>query len=203
VLAPVWGRGASKEVSRTPTIFRKFETAASELQAPLARLTTIEGNIALQIGDVRAKISKELCEREARSGSCLVVFDYLQRAAMAQGYTEARYNVSSLAGQLRDLANHFESPVLALSSQNRASGYTSTNLASLKESGDLEYTADTVMFLKEGEHHAVAPGRAVDLTVGKQRFGPVGDSLHLIFRPDIGVFREKETQQKCSSAAAT
>ena len=36
---------------------------------------------------------------------------------------------------------------------------------------------------------------------GNLRFGPVGASVPLIFRPDIGVFREEETQRKCSAAA--
>jgi hypothetical protein len=44
--------------------------------------------------------------------------------------------------------------VLALSSQNRASGYTSTNRDSLKESGDLEYTADTVILLNKSDRGA-------------------------------------------------
>ena len=91
--------------------------------------------------------------------------------------------------------------MLALSSQNRASGYTSTNRDSLKESGDLEYTADTVILLNKSDRGATPPAVAVELTVSKQRFGPVGASVPLIFRPDIGVFREEETQRKCSTAA--
>ena len=176
-----------------------FRTAASELQPVLGRLVTIEGSTSLQMGEVRAKILK--AGRSSGTGGCLVVFDYLQRAAVTQGYAEIRRNVSSLAGQLRDLANYLQSPVLALSSQNRASGYTSTNLDSLKESGDLEYTADTVILLNKSDRGATPPAVAVELTVSKQRFGPVGASLPLIFRPDIGVFREEETQRKCSTAA--
>jgi replicative DNA helicase len=178
----------------------RFRAAASELKEALARLVIIEGSTSLQIGEVRAKILKVL--RRSDTGACLVVFDYLQRAAMAQGYSEIRRNVSSLAGQLRDLANHLQSPILALSSQNRARGYASRDNDSLKESGDLEYTGDMVMFLNKSDRGATPPAVAVEVTVSKQRFGPVDASVPLIFRPDIGVFREEETQRKCSTAAS-
>jgi replicative DNA helicase len=173
-----------------------FKTAASELQPVMQGLITIGGNTSLQMGEVRAKIVKTR-RSSIEHPSCLVILDYLQRAAMTQGYEETRRNVSSLVGQLRDLANYLQSPVLALSSQNRAKGYASRDLDSFKESGEIEYTGDTAMFLNSSERSAVPPGVAVELTVKKQRFGPLG-SVQLIFRPDIGVFRDEE---KYSTAA--
>ncbi len=63
-------------------------------------------------------------------------------------------------------------------------------LDSLKESGDLEYTADAVLFLTQAkESQATPPARAVDLTLAKNRNGDIG-KVELIFRPDIGDFRE-------------
>jgi replicative DNA helicase len=86
--------------------------------------------------------------------------------------------------------------VVALASQNRAQGHYGNGkglaaLDSLKESGDLEYTADVVLFLTEsGERTALAPARAVDLTVAKNRHGDTG-RVPLIFRPDLGILREE------------
>jgi replicative DNA helicase len=90
------------------------------------------------------------------------------------------------------------SPVLALSSQNRAQGNYghgkgAAALDSLKESGDLEYAADAVLFLTAAdatEQHVVPPARAVDLTIAKHRHGEIG-AVSLIFRPDIGTIREE------------
>jgi replicative DNA helicase len=172
----------------------RFRLAASELQVALALLVIIEGTVSLRMGDIRAKILKVL--HESGSTTCLVVVDYLQRAAMAQGYTEMRHNVSSLVTHLRDLANYLRSPVLALSSQNRASGYNSRDLESLKESGELEYTGDTVLFLNKDDRGAIPPARSIELTVKKQRFGPEEEKVPLIFRPDIGVFREEASQRQ-------
>jgi replicative DNA helicase len=48
-----------------------------------------------------------------------------------------------------------------------------------------------VLFLTEsGERTALAPARAVDLTVAKNRHGDTG-RVALIFRPDLGILREE------------
>jgi replicative DNA helicase len=176
---------------------RKFRAASRELEPMiLPRLSIIQGSMSLQLTEVRAKVIDTL--RTQNANTCLVIFDYLQRAAPALGQNEMRTNVSALAGHLRDLANHLGCPVLALSSLNRAqgnygSGRGSANLDSLKESGDLEYGADVVMFLQTSEQRQPndAQVRALDLTISKNRFGPLG-SVALIFRAHIGDFREEE-----------
>jgi replicative DNA helicase len=62
----------------------------------------------------------------------------------------------------------------------------------LKESGDLEYSADSVLFLHPSEQRSVTdPARAIDLTISKNRFGSLG-KVSLIFRPDLGLFGEEE-----------
>ena len=85
---------------------------------------------------------------------------------------------------------------LALASQNRSAGNYGNGkgtaaLDSLKESGDLEYAADVVLFLTDApERGATPPARAVELTVAKNRHGETG-KLGLIFRPDLGIMREE------------
>ena len=107
-----------------------------------------------------------------------------------------RERVELLGGALRELAARLHSPVLALASQNRAQGHYGNGkgtaaLDSLKESGDLEYMADVVLFLTETlERQSRPPARAVDLTIAKNRHGDIGKLL-LIFRPDLGTLREE------------
>ena len=86
--------------------------------------------------------------------------------------------------------------MLALASQNRSAGHYGNGkgtaaLDSLKESGDLEYAADVVLFLTEAqERSATLPARAMELTVAKNRQGDTG-KVGLIFRPDLGIMREE------------
>ncbi|MDB5081096.1 MAG: hypothetical protein JWP00_3020 [Chloroflexi bacterium] len=168
--------------------------AALELQPVFEKLAIIEGTSKLTVSQVRGKALQALARHKARR--CLIVFDYLQRAAHTAGYDQLRYNVSAMAGELRDLANRLGSPVLAISSQNRSGGDYgkgggSATLDSLKESGDLEYSADAVMFLRLSDKRQVAPpARAVDLVLAKNRFGDTG-MVPLVFRPDLGDLREE------------
>jgi replicative DNA helicase len=169
----------------------KLESVAREHASVLERIHVIEGDSRLRIGGVEAALR----ERAAGAVPGLVVFDYLQRAAHGLGYDQLRQNVSLMTGELRELSMRLDCPLIAISSQNRAQGdYGSGGsgaLDSLKESGDLEYGADTVSLLYTPKDSGAAPpAREIELKVAKNRFGATG-SLRLIFRPDTGIFREK------------
>jgi replicative DNA helicase len=172
--------------------------AAEDWQCVAARLAFIEGSGRLTVAQVRAKALHAM--HRHRATQCLVVIDYLQLWAKAaqelRGLTSVRERVETLGADLRQLALRLASPVLALASQNRAQGHYGEGggaaaLDSLKESGDLEYQADVVLFLTENRQRlATPPARAVDLTVAKHRYGDIG-KIELIFRPDIGTLREE------------
>jgi len=158
----------------------------------LARLSFIEGDSRLRSSAVEEQM-RSLMGPHSQPG--LIVFDYLQRAAHGLGYDQLRQNVSLLSGELRDLSLRLNCAVIAISSQNRSSGDYgrggTAQLDSLKESGDLEYSADTVTLLTVPvEANPVPPTRELELKLAKNRFGSVG-SLRVIFRPDTGTFREK------------
>jgi replicative DNA helicase len=100
----------------------------------------------------------------------LIVVDYLQLWAKVaeewRGVPLVRERVEMLGGALRELALHLQSPVVTLSSQNRAQGNYGNGkgtaaLDSLKESGDLEYTADTVLFMTEAHERIATPQHAL------------------------------------------
>jgi replicative DNA helicase len=189
-----WARIPPSSVERGFADQSSLRQAAKEIRPVLASLALIEGNSRVTVAQIRAKALQVLARHKTKR--CLLVFDYLQRAAQNQGHEQLRYGVSSLAGELRELANRLDSPVLVISSQNRSSGDYgkgggSASLDSLKESGDLEYAADVVMFLRESDkRHPVHPAVAMDLVVAKNRFGAKG-LVPLIFRPDVGEMREE------------
>ncbi len=165
------------------------EAAMREHGPALARLHVLEGTGRLTVGQVKARALAIMARHDA--GRCLVVLDYLQRwAGGRREYTEFRHVVSGLVSELRELALRLDSPVLCISSQNRP-GQDGANLTSFKESGDLEYSADTAMFLVDApERTAVSPARAVDLKIQKNRYGDTG-KVALIFRADLGVMHEE------------
>jgi replicative DNA helicase len=173
--------------------------AAAEAWEPIAqRLAVVEGSSQLTVAQVRAQARRAM--RQHQCERCLIVVDYLQLWAKVaedlRGNFSVRERVDMLGGLLRELALGLHSPVLALASQNRSAGNYgngkgTTALDSLKESGDLEYAADVVLFLTEGQERlATPPARAVDLTVAKNRHGDTG-KIGLIFRPDLGTMHQE------------
>jgi replicative DNA helicase len=187
-----------RDVQRGYADLAKLRVAA-EAWAPMAqRLAVVEGSSQLTVAQVRAQARRAMRQHQAEH--CLVVVDYLQLWAKVaedlRGNFSVRERVDMLGGLLRELALSLHSPVLALASQNRSAGNYGTGkgsaaLDSLKESGDLEYAADVVLFLTEAqERMATPPARAVELTVAKNRHGDTG-KVGLIFRPDLGTMREE------------
>ena len=166
----------------------EVERAMRQYGPELAPFHIIEGSARLTVGQVRGKALQLMAKHKAPR--CFVVVDYLQRwAASRREFTDFRHVVSGLVSELRELALRLDSPVLAISIQNRP-GQGRAALTSLKESGDLEYSADTALFLVEADKRpATPPSRAVDLAIEKNRFGDTG-IVQLIFQPHLGSLRE-------------
>jgi len=187
-----------RDVQRGYADLAKLRSAAEAWESVAARLAVVEGSSQLTVAQVRAQARRAMRQHQAER--CLVVVDYLQLwakvAADLRGNFSVRERVDMLGGLLRELALRLRSPVLALASQNRSAGNYGNGkgtaaLDSLKESGDLEYAADVVLFLTEAQERcATPPARAIELTVAKNRHGDTG-KLPLIFRPDLGTMREE------------
>jgi replicative DNA helicase len=187
-----------RDVQRGYADLGKLRAAVAAWQPVAERLAVVEGSSQLTVAQVRAQAQRAM--RQHQAARCLVVVDYLQLWAKVaedlRGNFSVRERVDMLGGLLRELALRLRSPVLALASQNRSAGNYGNGkgtaaLDSLKESGDLEYAADVVLFLTEAqERMATPPARAVELTIGKNRHGDTG-KIGLIFRPDLGTLREE------------
>jgi len=187
-----------RDLQRGYADLAKLRSAAEAWQPLAERLAVVEGSSQLTVAQVRTQARRAM--RQHQTERCLVVVDYLQLWAKVaedlRGNFSVRERVDMLGGLLRELALGLRSPVLALASQNRSAGNYGNGkgtaaLDSLKESGDLEYAADVVLFLTEAQEPlATPPARAVELTVAKNRHGDTG-KVGLIFRPDLGTIREE------------
>ncbi len=157
-----------QDVYRGQADLARLHTAAQAWQPVAARLALVEGSGRLTVAQVRAQALRAM--QHHGTPQCLVIVDYLQLWAKVaeelRGGLSVRERVEVLGGSLRELAARLHSPVLALASQNRAQGHYGNGkgtaaLDSLKESGDLEYMADVVLFLTEPlERQSRPPARA-------------------------------------------
>ena len=116
----------------------------------------------------------------------LVVVDFLQslagRLSKAKGM-DYRIAVNDLVGQLRDISKNNAVPILAITAQNRQ-GQGDAKMTSLRESSDLEYGADSILFLSIEESQKTFPKRIVELTCVKNRYGE-------LFKTDLEFYAAK------------
>jgi replicative DNA helicase len=195
---------SARAVRRGQVPTEKVRAAAKRWGQETRRLAFVEGTADLTTSRIRTKAKRHT----GRFGAdrCLIVLDYLQlfakRSEQFERYTDQRERVQAAGNAIRAVGMGLRSPVLAIASQSRKAGNYggddaqenetgSARLDSLKESGDLEYSADAVAFLTppisdpSRSARVVEPNRAVDLTVAKNRHGETG-RVELVFRQAEG-----------------
>ncbi len=114
----------------------------------------------------------------------LIVIDYLQLIQPDDPRDPRQEQVSKMARRLKGLARELEIPVLCLAQLNRQADAVKEGhrprLSQLRESGAIEQDADVVMFIwREWETREEAREKGlegvVNVSVAKQRNGPIGD----------------------------
>jgi replicative DNA helicase len=188
--------GSLESIARGTIGEANLKQAANDLTQTLHRVAIIEGTSRLTVAGLKGKVRQAM--NTCATTRALVVVDYLQLWAKASkelaGRRDVRERVEVLGAELREMATALGVPVLALSSLNRdAGGYGKGNskatLDALKESGDLEYMADVVLLLNQGEAMVTTPDKSVELTIAKNRNGATG-TVSLIFHPNKMTFTE-------------
>ena len=136
----------------------------------------IDDAAGLTVSTIRARAAS----LDARVGLGLIVVDYLQ---LVHGRGENRtQQVGSVARGLKAIAKELQVPVIACAQLNRAADGRSDKrpqLSDLRESGDIENEADTVLLLWRQDTQT-ADHSTAELIVGKQRNGPLG-TIRLAF----------------------
>lgn len=115
----------------------------------------------------------------------LLIVDYLQLIDAPAGIQERRLQVEAVSKRLKAITLDFNVPVLCLSSLSRPPEGKAPTLASLRESGNLEHDADTVIFL----HRPQELEPKTQCIVAKARNGRTG-MVELFFRGEFLRFEE-------------
>ena len=158
-------------------------------------LTIVAGDDTTTVDAIREAAAAKM----ARCGAarCLVAIDYLQILPLARPdagrVASAKDRVDLHVSALRRLARQLDSPVVAISAENRA-GYRSKQLDVFKESGGIEYSSDIAAIMtldKAATRAAEGKHRVVDLNVVKNRNGELG-VVKFKFYPERAEFIESE-----------
>lgn len=141
--------------------------------------------------ELRAK-----CRRlQVEANIQLIVIDYLQLMRSSKRRVESRYHeMSEVVREIKAFAREMQVPIIALSQLSRDIEKRNDpvpKLSDLRETGEIEQTADLVMFIHRDDYYDgnKSHGDTVEakLLIAKHRNGPTG-GIHLIFKKDISRF---------------
>ncbi|OGI09615.1 MAG: replicative DNA helicase [Candidatus Margulisbacteria bacterium GWF2_35_9] len=153
----------------------------------------IDDSAGLNALELRAKARRI----QAEKGLDIIIIDYLQLMHGTKIRNENRtQEISEIARLLKAVAKELNVPVIALSQLSRAveqRNDKTPKLSDLRESGEIEQTADLVMFLHREDYYeeVTTPTSVTDVIIAKHRNGPIGRA-RLVFKKDITKFVSKE-----------
>lgn len=166
-----------------------FERYTNSLAELYERKLILDTQPAITIAEMKAKARR--IKRE-QGLSCIIV-DYLGLIPGERGMS--RYEtVSENARQLKAMARELNVPVIALCQLSRAVEQRNDKrpmLSDLRESGEIEQTADLVMFLyRDDYYNSDSPKKDIaEVIIAKHRNGPTG-KVELLFKKEFGKFLE-------------
>jgi replicative DNA helicase len=169
------------------------ERAARDYRVFADRLHLVEADRDTTVGAIR--LLAQSVRQRAKADRVVLVIDYLQIVPVEspKDFATTKDRVDWLCAELRRLARDLRSPVLAISSENRAAyaGNGKPTLAAFKESGGIEYSADVAgAFWTDKEAPRGDPGdRTVLLTLLKNRNGETAE-IKWTFAPATASFYE-------------
>ena len=167
--------------------WRRIMMAANRLQSTKI---LIDDTPAISVMEIKAKARR----MKAEHGLDLLMIDYLQLVEGGTRVEMREQEISYITRSLKGLARELDCPVMALSQLSRALERRDSKrprLSDLRESGEIEQTADVVLFLYREEYYqdkepsengdeddyssdhasTISP---TEVIIGKQRNGPVG-----------------------------
>ena len=180
-----------KTASLSDTGWKKLTRALGRLsEAPIF----IDDSASITATEIRAKARRLKIER----GLGLVIVDYLQLMRGRSRIENRVQEISDIARSLKTLARELDVPVIALSQLSRAVEQRPDRiprLSDLRESGEIEQTADVVMFIHRDDYYNPQSdrGNIAEIIIAKQRNGPIG-TIELVFRKELTKFSSKETR---------
>lgn len=185
-------------------------TASRELIEEVGdRLSVIEGNFKMTAQGV-----EDYVQRFTKlNGKPVVFIDYLQNLMPTEQRQTTKEIMDNATRSLKLLSRELSIPIIAISSINRVNYLTPICFEAIKESGGIEYTADTIFGLEFAclnedvfdkrdaikekreridEAKAETP-RKIRLKILKCRNAKAGESLLYDYFPACDYFREQET----------
>lgn len=154
------------------------------------------------IGDIGAEQIRETVKQHIlfTGNTPVVVIDYLQILAPYSERATDKQNTDKAVMELKRISRDYKTPVIGISSFNRANYSVAVSMEAFKESGAIEYSSDVLLGLQlkgAGEKNFDAneakkkSPREIELVILKNRNGSTGDKLGYKYYPLFNYFEEE------------
>lgn len=153
------------------------------------------------IGDIGAEQIRETVKQHTlfTGNTPVVIIDYLQILAPYSERATDKQNTDKAVMELKRISRDFKTPVIGISSFNRANYKEAVTMEAFKESGAIEYSSDILIGLQlkgagkkdfdANEAKKKSP-REIELVILKNRNGSTGDRIELQYYPLFNYFKE-------------
>jgi len=153
------------------------------------------------IGDIGADQIRETVKKHIlfTGKTPVVIIDYLQILAPYSERATDKQNTDKAVMELKRISRDFKTPVIGISSFNRANYKEAVTMEAFKESGAIEYSSDILIGLQlkgagkkdfdANEAKKKSP-REIELVILKNRNGSTGDRIELQYYPLFNYFKE-------------
>lgn len=153
------------------------------------------------VGDIGAAEIGEAVENHIKytGRTPVVVVDYLQLIAPADPRATEKMNTDKAVMELKRISRDRKTPVIGISSFNRANYNTPVSMVAFKESGAIEYSSDVLFGLQlrgVGEEDfdvneaKRADPREIELVILKNRNGRTGDKINFNYYAMFNFFEQ-------------
>ncbi len=148
----------------------------------------IDDTPGIPILELRSKARRLKSER----GLDLIIVDYLQLVTSPHRSENRQQEIAYITRQLKELARELDVPLIALAQLSRQVEQRQDKrpmLSDLRESGEIEQTADVVGFIYREDYYDQDTDQKniAELLISKQRNGPTG-RIKLMFNKQFGRF---------------
>lgn len=153
------------------------------------------------VGDIGAEQIRETVQKHIlfTGNSPVVIIDYLQILAPYSERATDKQNTDKAVMELKRISRDYKTPVIGISSFNRANYKEAVTMEAFKESGAIEYSSDILIGLQlkgagkkdfDANEAKRKDPREIELVILKNRNGRTGDSLSFNFYPLFNYFEE-------------
>ena len=153
------------------------------------------------VGDIGAEQIRETVQKHIlfTGKTPVVIIDYLQILAPYSERATDKQNTDKAVMELKRISRDYKTPVIGISSFNRANYKEAVTMEAFKESGAIEYSSDILIGLQlkgagkkdfDANEAKRKDPREIELVILKNRNGRTGGKISFNFYPLFNYFRE-------------